>query len=45
MKLLPGPELLLQFQLPETKDIEVFLVRLEDGTIVARTKEELEKEG
>jgi len=40
---LPEPEKILQFQFPEAKDKEIYLVKLEDGTIVARTKEELEK--
>jgi len=38
------PEPLLRFQFPEKKDEEVYLIELEDGTIVARTKSELEKE-
>lgn len=29
------------FKLPEGKDVEVVLVRLDDGTIVARTADEL----
>lgn len=29
------------FRLPEGKDLEVVLIRLEDGRIVARTAEEL----
>lgn len=29
------------FQLPEVADTEVFLVRLSDGRVVARTKDEL----
>ena len=42
----PVPEReLLKFQLPEIEDVEVYLIRLEDGRIVARTKEELEAEG
>ncbi len=41
----PGPENeLLKFRVPEVEDIEVVLIRLEDGTIVARTAAELEKE-
>jgi len=41
----PGPENeLLRFRVPEVDDIEVYLIRLEDGTIVARTAEELEAE-
>jgi len=35
---------LLKFRVPEVEDIEVVLIRLEDGTIVARTAEELEAE-
>jgi len=35
---------LLQFQFPEKKDEEVYLIQLEDGSIIARTKKELEKE-
>ena len=34
---------LLQVKLPEMKEVEVYLIKLEDGSIVARTKEELEK--
>jgi len=37
-------ERLLRFRFPEVQEVEVFLVRLEDGRIVARTKEELERE-
>ena len=33
---------LLKFKLPEVSNVEVFLIRLADGTVVARTKEELE---
>jgi len=41
----PGPESeLLKFRVPEVDDIEVYLIRLEDGTIVARTAAELEAE-
>ena len=41
----PGPESeLLKFRVPEVDDIEVFILRLEDGTIVARTATELEAE-
>jgi len=41
------PEKLLEFKVPEVKDVEVYIVRLADGRIVARTAEELEetKEG
>ncbi|MBA7634999.1 hypothetical protein ES703_42599 [subsurface metagenome] len=42
----PGPDgELLKFRVPEVDDIEVYLIRLEDGRIVARTAEELEEEG
>ena len=34
---------LLRFKVPEIEEVEVVFIRLEDGTIVARTKEELEK--
>ncbi len=34
---------LLQVKLPEMEDVEVYLIRLADGSIIARTKEELEK--
>ncbi|GAH67492.1 unnamed protein product [marine sediment metagenome] len=41
----PGLESeLLKFRVPEVEDIEVVLIRLEDGTVVARTAEELAKE-
>jgi len=41
----PGPDgELLKFRVPEVDDIEVYLIRLEDGTIVARTAAELEAE-
>lgn len=32
----------LSFRLPDGEDVEVAIVRLDDGRIVARTKEELE---
>jgi hypothetical protein len=35
---------LLRFKVPEIEDVEVYLIRLEDGTVVARTAEELVKE-
>ncbi|MEM3554491.1 MAG: hypothetical protein QXU79_01570 [Candidatus Micrarchaeaceae archaeon] len=38
-----GP--ILQLRFPDSKDVEVYLVKLEDGTIVARTKDELERMG
>jgi hypothetical protein len=34
---------LLSFKLPEKRDVEIYLIELPDGRIVARTKEELEK--
>jgi len=37
------PEKLLQFKVPEIKNVEVYIVRLSDGRIVARTREELEE--
>jgi len=37
-------EKILKFRVPEVEDKEVYLLRLEDGRIVARTKEELEEE-
>jgi len=40
------PELeqpLLKIKLPEMEEKEVYLIRLETGEVVARTKEELEK--
>ena len=33
----------MSFQLPEGKSVEVVMVRLADGRIVARTREELEE--
>ncbi len=40
----PGQGLdFLKFQLPEVEDVEVYLVRLADGTIVTRTRAEIEK--
>jgi len=40
----PEKEPILSFRFPEKKEEEVFLLELEDGSIVARTKRELEKE-
>lgn len=40
----PEKENILQFQFPEQKKVDVFLVKLTDGTIIARTKDELKKE-
>ncbi|HUW96779.1 MAG TPA: hypothetical protein VMW58_13430 [Anaerolineae bacterium] len=38
----PGPASdLLRFRVPEVQEVEVFLARLPDGRIVARTTEEL----
>ena len=34
---------LLQVKIPEHEEVEVYLIKLADGTIVARTKGELEK--
>ena len=36
---------LLQVKLPEMAEVEVYLIKLEDGSIVARTKGEIEKAG
>ena len=36
-------ERLLKFRVPEVGDVDVYLVRLPDGRIVARTREELEE--
>lgn len=36
---------LLQVKIPKHEDIEVYLIKLADGRIVARTKDELEKDG
>ncbi len=35
-------EPILSFRLPEAKEIEVVLIRLPDGTVVARAKHEVE---
>jgi len=40
---LPEPEELLKFRVPEVKDKEIYVVRLEDGRVVARMGEELEE--
>jgi len=40
---LPEPEELLKFRVPEIEDKEIYVVRLEDGRVVARLKEELEE--
>lgn len=37
------PEKLLSFRIPQVENKEVVLVRLSDGRIVARTREELEE--
>jgi hypothetical protein len=34
---------LLQVKIPKHEEVEVYLIKLADGRIVARTKEELEK--
>lgn len=34
---------LLQVKIPQHEEVEVYLIKLEDGRIVARTKDELEK--
>ena len=36
---------LLQVKIPKHEDVEVYLIKLEDGRIVARTKGEIEKAG
>jgi len=36
-------EKLLKFKVPEVGDVDVYLVRLPDGRVVARTREELEE--
>ncbi len=35
----------LKFRLPEMKEVDIFVVELEDGTTVARTAAELEEAG
>ena len=42
MKSSPEIEKLLEFQLPERTDVNVYLVKDKDGKIIARTEEELE---
>jgi len=37
----PEPENTLRFQLPEVNDVDVFLLRDEDGNVIARTGAEL----
>lgn len=37
------PEPVFPVRFPKPIDVEVLLIRLPDGTIVARTREELEK--
>lgn len=34
---------MLRVKLPKMEEVEVYLIKLKDGTIIARTKEELEK--
>lgn len=41
--LLQGYEELVRFKVPEAKDIEIFLIKLKDGRVVARTKDEIEE--
>lgn len=38
-------EELIRFNLPKAEEVEIVLIRLEDGTVVARTVEELKKQG
>jgi hypothetical protein len=38
-------ERFLKFRLPETEDLDIFVVELEDGRKVVRTAEELEDVG
>lgn len=40
---MPEPKELLRFRVPEVRDKEIYVVRLEDGKVVARMKEELEE--
>lgn len=40
--MLPESEL-LKFRFPKVREVEAVLVQLEDGTVVVRTVEELEK--
>jgi len=35
---------ILKFTIPERRDVEIYLIKLPDGRIVAKTKEELERE-
>jgi len=37
------PEELLRFDVPEVEETEVYLLKDEEGRIIARTKDELEK--
>jgi len=34
----------LRFKVPEVEEVEIYFIRLEDGRIIARTKEEIEEE-
>ena len=34
---------LLQIKIPQHEEVEIYLIKLADGTIVARTKDEIEK--
>jgi len=36
---------ILKVEVPEEEEVEVYLIRLPSGVVVARTKEELEKGG
>jgi len=36
---------ILNVEVPEDEEVEVYLIRLPSGVVVARTKEELEKGG
>ncbi len=38
---MPAPEKTISFRLPRGEDVEVYLVRLADGRLVARTGAEL----
>ncbi len=40
---MPDPEPTISFRLPNGKAADVFLVKLADGRLVARTREELEE--
>lgn len=40
---MPDPQPTMSFRLPSGETAEVYMVRLKDGRMVARTKEELEE--